>query len=720
MQLALLATKKVQYQFYLWGVLMLTLACYLAVELGLKFTFLSAHVSLFNLATGVGVGALIVYGIRYWPGILIGVAFGYYLNNETAGLAIAVAAGVMLESIVSAYILRRYFHLDHSLEYIPDILKLLLIAGAIVTILGATYLTATLLAFGKASTVEFGFIWINSLLGKITGIALITPFVMVWSQKLDYEEDWSKVLELTCMIISLIICGGIVFFGWFDTNIGGYSRYPLAYIFFPILAWAAFRFGQRVATAATIIIASFALWSLAKHLGPFWRDSIYESHFLTWLCINMASILAMILAADITQCKKVRVALQKSDERLDLATGGSQDGLWDWTDIKQDRMWWSRNFFELLGYKEDDIKASNTQLVELMHPDDIKKHEKSLEDHLKGKTSYNVDYRLRTKDNAYRWFHAKAEVIYDVKTGARRMAGSIIDIHDRKLAQEEVIKLNKELEQRVIERTHELADINSDLRREIMQRNKAELEIVKLQNDLIRMGRISTMGEMASALAHELHQPLMAIVNYSQSALMDLNENNHVENNVVEDIEHVSEQALRGGEIIRKMKDFAIKGKTTTARVDINELILELKPLFEIEAAQNRIKLLLQLVDEEMIVDINSIQMQQVLSNMVRNGIEAMKYNTSDKVLTIATRRIEEEYVAIDIIDSGAGIREDQIQEVFESFYTTKSDGLGLGLSISEKIVKAHYGQLTLRNRNSGGVTARVTLPLAVEQSDGQ
>ena len=716
MQLALLAGKKIRYQSYLWGVVMLALACYLAVELGLQFTFLSPHVSLFNLATGVGVGALIVYGIRYWPGVLLGVTFGYYLNQEAASLAVAVATGVTLEAVVSAYILKRFFHLDNSLEYIPDILKLLLISGSIVTVLGATYLSMTLLAFGKAGPAELGFIWINSLLGKITGIALITPFVMVWSQKLDYEEDWSKVLELACMIISLIICGGIVFFGWFDTNIGGYSRYPLAYIFFPILAWAAFRFGQRVATAATIIIASFALWSLSKHLGPFWRDSIYESHFLTWLCINMASILAMILAADITQCKKVRVALQKSDERLDLATGGSQDGLWDWTDIKQDRMWWSSNFYELLGYKEGEITPSSQQLFDLMHADDKRNHDKVLADHLKGKCSYNVDYRLRTRSGVYRWFHVKAEVIYDVKTGARRMAGSIIDIHDRKLAQEEVTKLNKELEQRVIERTHELADINSDLRREIMQRNKAELEIVKLQNDLIRMGRISTMGEMASALAHELHQPLMAIVNYSQSALMDLNKSNQVENGVIDDIENVSEQALRGGEIIRKMKDFAIKGKTATARVDINELILELKPLFDIEAAQSRIKLSVRLVDEELIVDINSIQMQQVLSNMVRNGIEAMKYNTTDKLLTIATRRIEEEYVAIDIIDSGAGIREDQMEDVFESFYTTKSDGLGLGLSISEKIVKAHYGQLTLRNKSSGGVTARITLPLAIDQ----
>ena len=714
MQLALLAAKKTNYQSYLTGVLLLALACYLAVELGLKFTFLSAHVSLFNLVTGVGVGALLVYGIRYWPGILIGVTLGYYLNQEVAWLAFAVSFGIMLEAVISAYILRHYFHLDYSLEYIPDILKLLLIAGAIVTVLGATYLTVVLMAFGKAAPGEFGFIWVNSWLGKLTGIALIAPFVMVWSQKLDYEEDWSKVLELACMIMSLIICGGVVFFGWFDTSISGYSRYPLAYIFFPILAWAAFRFGQRVATAATIIIASFALWSLAKHLGPFSRDSLYESHFLTWLCINVASILAMILAADITQCKKTRVALQASDERLDLATSGSQDGLWDWTNVKEDSMWWSPNFFELLGYKEGEVSSTTTQLLDLMHEEDRGLHQKTLEDHLKGKCPYNIDFRLHTKDQGYRWFHAKGEVIYDMKTGTRRMAGSIIDIHDRKLAQKEIVKLNKQLEQRVIERTHELADINSDLRREILQRNKAELEIVKLQNDLIRMGRVSTMGEMASALAHELHQPLMAIVNYSKSALVDLNKGGEMNRDAIHDVERVSEQALRGGEIIRKMKAFALKGETTTARTDINSLILELKPLFEIEAAQNRIKLSVRLANEELFADINMIQMQQVLSNLVRNGIEAMKYNVSDKVLVIGTRRIEEEYVAIDVIDNGSGVAEKDMANIFESFYTTKADGLGLGLSISEKIVKAHYGNLTLWNNKEEGVTARVTLPLSL------
>jgi PAS domain S-box-containing protein len=707
----LLVTNKNNYQSYLAGIIVLALACHFAVLISSQYTFISIHVSLFDIATGVGIGGIVVNGLKYWPGVFVGVASGFLLNNESLMLVCSVAAGITLESIIAGYFIRLYLHQHFSLDYIPDLLGYFTITLLVAIVGGATFLSLTLMVFYNISWNEIGFVWINACLGKMTGVVVIAPFVMVWSQKIEHVETRPRIIELMCLIATLIICGGIVFFGWFDTSIRGYSRYPLAYMFFPILAWAAFRFGQRVSTASTIVISVFALWSLAHNLGPFSRDSIYESHFLTWLCINTASILSMILAADITQCKKVRVALKKSDERLDLATSGSQDGLWDWTDIENDAMWWSPNFYDLIDYTKDEIQSSHKQLVNLMHSDDREIHQQALEDHQKYAVPYNIDFRLQTKSQGYRWFHAKAEITFDKKTGSRRMAGSIIDIDDRKIAQNEVVSLNKNLEKRVVERTNELEEINKDLHREILERNKAELEIVKLQNDLIRMGRVSTMGEMASTLAHELHQPLMAIVNYSQSALLDLNDEDLPKNNIATDVERISEQALRGGEIIRRMKDFVIRGKTQLEHFDINELIIELRPLFEIEMAQNKINLFIKLEEKELIANINHVQMQQVITNLVRNSIEAMKYNADEKLLTIRTAVLENKYASIEVIDNGSGIDGSSLNNIFDSFYTTKSEGLGLGLSISEKIVKSHNGKLTLHNNNIG-VTARIELVL--------
>lgn len=220
------------------------------------------------------------------------------------------------------------------------------------------------------------------------------------------------------------------------------------------------------------------------------------------------------------------------------------------------------------------------------------------------------------------------------------------------------------------------------------------------------------MGEMASTMSHELHQPLMAIINYSQSALLDLKDNNDIDADVVKNIKRISDQALRGGQIIREMRAFAIRGQTTTEKYDINQLIVELKPLFEIEVTQNDVDLILDLAHEELIADINHIQIQQVVSNLVRNAIEAMKYNNEDKILTLRTMRLTENRVAIEVIDNGGGVEEKNINQIFESFYTTKSEGLGLGLSISQKIIDAHDGKLKLVNHN-GGVIARITLSLS-------
>tara|TARA_R110002049_G_scaffold13509_2_gene58392 strand:+ start:31087 stop:33234 length:2148 start_codon:yes stop_codon:yes gene_type:complete len=710
----LLISNKKDYQSYLARMIVLALACHFAVLFSTQFVFPSINVSLFDLATGVSVGGLVIYGIKYWPAVLVGVASGYSLSNESLVFVSFISLGVTLEAVIAGYLLQIYLDEHYSLDYIPDLLAYLIITFLVVIFIGATSSSLLQLILYNISISEISIIWFNACLGKITGVVVISPFIMVWSQKTDGNLSWKKFIELICFYSVLISCGGVVFFGWFDTSIEGYSHYPLAYLFFPMLAWAAFRFGQKVSTASTIIITVFALWSLSNNLGPFSRDSIYESHFLTWMCINIASILSMILAADITQCKKVRVALQTSDERLALATSGSQDGLWDWMDVEEDTMWWSPNFYDLIDYKKSEIKPTHTQLTNLLHPDDLENHLQSLNRHLVDNAPYNVDFRLLTKSQGYRWFHAKAKVTADKNTGNRRMAGSIIDIDERKIAQNEIVSLNKNLEMRVVQRTDELENINKNLHNEIIERNKAELEIVKLQNDLIRMSRVSTLGEMASALAHELHQPLMAIVNYSQSALHDLTRLENRNKNVIDDVNIISEQALRGGKIIRKMKEFALRGEVSADCVDLNKLIVELKPLFDIEVAQNNIELSVELSGDELLVMMNHIQMQQVISNLVRNSIEAMKNNTENKVLIIRSSMLDERYAVVDVIDNGCGINSDNFSKIYDSFYTTKPEGLGLGLSISEKIVKAHSGKLKLIN-NDSGVTAQVCLVLSNE-----
>ena len=702
--------KKNDYSALFMSNALILIVCYFSVLIGLEFTYLSSNITLFNLSTGVAVGLLIVYGLSNWLGVFMGIFLGQYFNYEPFPSSILIALGITLEAVLIQYFLIRYSRIQLNLEFIQDILKLLLVSSLVVTFFGTTYLTASLFFVDAINFDLIGIAWLCSWLGKIAGITVVTPFILVWTQDFNFEKSWFKLVELVCMMMIIVLCGGIVF-GWLGDFTNDEIRYPLAYLFFPILAWSAFRFGQRTATLSTIIISTFALWGLTHNIGPFLRESVFENHFFTWLYINVASILAMILAADITQCKKIRVALHQSDERFELATTGSQDGLWDWMDTNADEMWWSKNFYELLGYSQNEIEPSIEQLLDLMHEKDRSLHYEMLDKHLQESKPYNIEYRLQTKDDGYRWFHVKAEAVNVKGSKAKRIAGSIIDVHDRKMAEQKICDLNQDLERRVSKRTNDLADINESLRREIMERNKAELEIVKLQNDLIRMGRVTTLGEMTTAVAHELHQPLMAIVNYSQSALIDLNKDIKANESTINDIKTISDQALRGGEIIRKMKNLVLLDQGHTERFDINELLIELKPLIDLEMAQNHITLKLTLWKKELITEINHVRMQQAINNLIRNSIESMKYNVNDKQLTIRTLMVNENKLKIEITDNGSGISEEDKNQIFNSFYTTKVNGLGLGLSVSKRIINQHEGELKLIDHGDG-VTASIILPL--------
>ena len=248
------ALSRNDYQAYLAGMLVIAFLCHVAVLLANQFTFTSIYITLFDFASGIAVGALIVYGVRYWPAVLIGIASAHMVNQEPVPFVIAASMAVTIEAVIAARLVRYFLHEHYGLDYIPDLLKYFLIASSVVVVLGGTLLTVILLLIGQADLNEIGFVWANACMGKLTGVAVLTPFIMVWNQKADKTEAWPKLFELIFLIVVLLFCSGVVFLGWFDANISGYSRYPLAYLVFPILAWAAFRFGQRVSTAVIITV----------------------------------------------------------------------------------------------------------------------------------------------------------------------------------------------------------------------------------------------------------------------------------------------------------------------------------------------------------------------------------------------------------------------------------------------------------------------------------
>jgi len=247
--------------------------------------------------------------------------------------------------------------------------------------------------------------------------------------------------------------------------------------------------------------------------------------------------------------------------------------------------------------------------------------------------------------------------------------------------------------------------------RDISDRQKTERRLHEVQADLIHVSRLSAMGELASALAHELNQPLTAISNYLLAARQLVERGPENAERASEIIGRSIDQAMRAGQIIRQLRSFVEKREVERAPAEIDKVIDEASALAFIGIKERGIRVAIERQDDLPRVPIDRIQIQQVLINLIRNAVDAME-GQRRKELTIRTLR-EDAAVRISIIDTGSGIPRGMEEKLFQAFATSKPTGMGVGLSISRNIIEAHNGRLWFEANPSGGTIFHLALPLA-------
>jgi two-component system, LuxR family, sensor kinase FixL len=251
--------------------------------------------------------------------------------------------------------------------------------------------------------------------------------------------------------------------------------------------------------------------------------------------------------------------------------------------------------------------------------------------------------------------------------------------------------------------------------RDLTDQKRNEREQRARLDELSHVSRLCLMGEMASGLAHELNQPLTAIASYLQACQRLIDAGNLEK--LKPALNSAERQALLAGEIIRRMRAFVSKRKTVIAPTNINALIKEAVGLCEANCRQNSVLLDLELVEPLPDVCVDSVQIEQVLLNLIRNSIEAMAEMPADadRRLLIETGSREENQVQIQVTlkDTGPGLAADQVAHIFKPFHTTKPKGMGMGLSISRSIIEAHGGRLWVDADPPGGAAFHFTLPIA-------
>jgi C4-dicarboxylate-specific signal transduction histidine kinase len=377
--------------------------------------------------------------------------------------------------------------------------------------------------------------------------------------------------------------------------------------------------------------------------------------------------------------KKAEEALRRSEAYLMEAQRLSHTGSFGWN-VLSGEVYWSDETYRIFEY-ETMTKPTIQRAIDRCHQDDRMRLRQVLERAAMEKSDFNVEHRLMMPDGSVKHIRTVARPSTDEDPQTSMYVGAVIDITERKRA----------------EREHE--------------------RLRQLEAELAHMNRLTTMGELTASIAHEINQPLAAIVTQSEAALEFLDRDDPDLDEARDSLLTIAKDGMRAGEVIRGLRALAGKSGPQLTKLDIDDVIKQVLALTRSELLRHDVVLRTDLNAADRPVMGDRVQLQQVLLNLIMNGVEAMRAVTErTRELTVSSMLAEPGAVLVSIKDTGTGLDPSVAERVFQPFFTTKSNGLGMGLSICRSIVETHGGRLWVSPRTAHGADVRFTVLLWSEQ----
>jgi PAS domain S-box-containing protein len=390
----------------------------------------------------------------------------------------------------------------------------------------------------------------------------------------------------------------------------------------------------------------------------------------------LAVLLAMSyeLSRDVRRATQLSDDLRESEERMTLAAEAAGFGVWMWS-IPRNQVWGSERWLRLFGFALD-ATVSFEMVMQRIHPDDRERVEHEVRRAAEDRSDYAGDYRIVLPEGTQRWVVARGRMHSGQRGKPDRMLGATIDITERK---------------------------------------QAELEIVQQRNELAHVGRMSTMGQLAAALAHELNQPLGAILRNAEAAELFLQGHPPDLEEVRAILADIRKDDQRAGQVIDHMRTLLKRRELERTRLNVAELVDEVVPLVHPDAVSRKVRLHIEVPRNLPPVYGDRVHLQQVLLNLILNGMDAMgELPAEARRLIVRARQSDAGTVEVAVADAGQGVPAEKLARLFEPFFTTKPKGMGLGLPISSTIIQAHGGRIWAEN-GPVGATFFFTVPVSSE-----
>jgi PAS domain S-box-containing protein len=379
---------------------------------------------------------------------------------------------------------------------------------------------------------------------------------------------------------------------------------------------------------------------------------------------------------DVTERRRGEESLRRNESYLAQAQRLAHVGSWAWDATGRNAVYVSEEWCRIYGFDPKDDMPSWEQRLQRVHPEDRARFQQTIDRAVVEKSDYDVEFRILPPHAPGRYIHSVGRPILGSSGELVQFVGVSMDVTESKRAEQEHERLRQELA------------------------------------NLAHLNRVSTMGELTASLAHEIKQPIGAAVTNAEACVRSLDRAQPDIGEAREAAVEMAKDARRAAEIIDRVRSLYQKGSSQLETIDLDEVIGEMVVMLQNEADRHSVTIRTDLAGELPKVMADRVQLQQVLMNLMLNGIEAMRDTTGE--LSIKVQLAEDGQLLISVADTGVGLPTENADQVFNPFFTTKSQGTGLGLAITRSIVESHGGRIWATSNSGPGATFYFTLPSRV------
>ena len=523
---------------------------------------------------------------------------------------------------------------------------------------------------GGGSLEDYGLFWARWYASNALGSLTLGPIAMICIESTTRPRlaPAGRAVE-AAIVAALLIAACVVAFEDLPSIATGYLPL-LLYLPLPIIVWAAVRFGAKGASGAVFVISVALIWRTLNGPSLFDIGSPETNVFGMQLFLIGLSPPILLLGAAIEETRRAERTTRESEERISFAAASSNVGLWQY-EFATGTFWATDYCRPLFGLSPSEPLTLDG-LVSRIHPNDSPTASAALASAISRAIPLDVEFRVQDGDEV-RWISVQARPVAGDDGKPTAMSGAFGDVTSRKLT-----------------------EADADVQRQ----------------EIAHLMRVSMLGELSGGLAHELTQPLTAILSNAQAGKLLLAKGNKSLSEIGNIFDDIIAEDERAGEVINRLRGMLKKGDVKHETIDMNDLIASTLRLLHSELIDRRMSVSFDNVPNLPAVHGDPVQLQQTLLNLLMNAMDATEnVPPARRRISVSAATTDDGGVEVHIYDRGTGLPPSREHKVFEPFFTTKERGLGLGLSICTSIVKLHGGTLSLQNNVREGASAVFRLP---------